>query len=259
MAVYGYARVSTIEQNLERQIQALKEANCQEIFMDKFSGATLERPELKKLFKKLKAGDTIIIVDLTRFSRSTMDLFTLIEELKQKGCFLKSIKDTWLDFSKENPFSTLLLTIFAGISQFERDMIRQRQSEGIAIAKQKGIYKGRPTQFTEKNPKLSHALELYKGGGYTVKEVCMVTGISEATFYRNWRKLLAKEAKAKYEVIDLKAFILESFANGKNVDTIKDLIVEFTEHNTQKRKEAFDLFHEMLESRTREDMKSFKL
>lgn len=259
MAVYGYARVSTIEQNLERQIQALKEAKCQEIFMDKFSGATLERPELKKLFKKIKAGDTIIIVDLTRFSRSTMDLFTLIEELKQKGCFLKSIKDTWLDFSKENPFSTLLLTIFAGISQFERDMIRQRQSEGIAIAKQKGIYKGRPTQFTEKNPKLSHALELYKGGGYTVKEVCMVTGISEATFYRNWRKLLAKEAKEKYEQMDLKAFILESFAIGKDSQLIKYQIIEFTEKDTQKRNEAFELYNEMLEKEIANNMKNFSL
>jgi DNA invertase Pin-like site-specific DNA recombinase len=259
MAVYGYARVSTVEQNLERQIQALKEAKCQEIFMDKFSGATLERPQLQKLFKTLKEGDTIIIVDLTRFSRSTMDLFALIEDLKQKGCFLKSIKDTWLDLSKENPFSTLLLTIFAGISQFERDMIRQRQSEGIAIAKQKGIYKGRPTQFTEKNPKLSHALELYKGGGYTVKEVCMVTGVSEATFYRNWRKLQEKEVKEKYEQIDLKAFILESYSIGKSLDDIKGLIVEFTENNTQKRNEAFDIFNELLHATIKEKAKEFKL
>lgn len=87
-----------------------------------------------------------------------------MEEFKKKGAFLKSIKDTWLDLSDENPYSQFLLTIFAGVNQLERDLIRMRQREGIEIAKTKGKYNGRPKKFTEKNPRVLHAIDLYKEG-----------------------------------------------------------------------------------------------
>jgi len=186
--IYGYARVSTVEQNLDRQIEALDSAGCEKIYMDKLSGKNTKRPQLQQLFEELKEGDTIIVKDLTRFSRSTRDLFELLDRIKEKGAFLRSVSDAWLDTSKENPFNELLFHIMSALSEYERKMIKERQKEGIAIAKEKGLYNGRPVKYTENNPRLKHALDLYEGGGYTVKEVCNVTGIKEATFYRNWKR-----------------------------------------------------------------------
>lgn len=186
--IYGYARVSTVEQNLDRQIEALESAGCEKIYMDKLSGKNTKRPQLQELFNVLKKGDTIIVKDLTRFSRSTRDLFELLDQIKDKGAFLRSVSDKWLDTSDENPFNELLFHIMSALSEYERKMIKERQKEGIAIAKEKGLYNGRPVKYTENNPRLKHALDLYEGGGYTVKEVCNVTGIKEATFYRNWKR-----------------------------------------------------------------------
>ena len=186
MTIYGYARVSTLEQNLARQLKALEKEGCEKIYYDKMTGTTQERPQLQKMLLELKANDTIIISDLTRFSRSTRDLFALVDQIKEKGAFLKSIKDKWLDLD-DNPYSQFLLTVMAGVSQLERDLMIMRQREGIERAKQNGVYQGRPKTFTE-NPRLKHALELYLGGSYTVKGVCTATGISEATFYRAWRE-----------------------------------------------------------------------
>jgi len=186
--IYGYARVSTLEQNLDRQLNALENAGCEKIFMDKLSGATVERPQLKLLFETVKQNDIIIITDLTRISRSTMDLFNLVNELKEKGVLLQSIKDTWLDLRKDSAYGKFLLLLMSGLAELERDLTKERQKEGIALAKEKGIYRGRPKTFTENNPRLKHALDLYEGGGYSVKEVCNVTGISPATFYRNLKR-----------------------------------------------------------------------
>lgn len=190
MTVFGYARISTEEQNLERQLEALEKEGCQRIYSDTFSGAAVDRPSLNELLEEVKEGDTIIITDLTRFSRSTRDLFDLVDQIKAKGVFLKSIKDTWLDITSDNPYSAFLITIMSAVSQLERDLTRMRMMEGIAIAKKKGLYKGRAKTFTENNPRLRHALDLYENESktLTVKEVCTMTGISEATFYRNWRK-----------------------------------------------------------------------
>ena len=185
----GYARVSTIEQNLDRQLEALKIAGCEKIYSEKLSGANTDRPQLQLMFEEIKENDTIIITDLTRFSRSTMDLFRLIELIKEKRCFVKSLKDTWLDISEENPYSQFLLTVMAGVAQLERDLTRMRQKEGIALAKKKGLYKGRPKKYTENNPRFAHALALYEAGGHSISEICKICSISESTFYRHMRKV----------------------------------------------------------------------
>lgn len=189
---YGYARVSTIDQNLDRQLEALETEGVDKIYSEKLSGKDLERPELQALFEILEKGDTLVITDLTRFSRSTKDLFSLVEIIKSKGCFLKSIKDTWLDVSSDNPYSEFLLTIMAAVSQLERDLTRQRQKEGIEIAKRNGLYNGRPKKYSLDHPKIKHALELYHSKEYTVKELCAITSISEATFYR-FLKIVTKD------------------------------------------------------------------
>jgi len=190
---YGYARVSTVEQNLDRQIEALKKEGCDKIFIDKISGATTNRPQLNELFEILKENDKIIIKDLTRFSRSTRDLFNLLDIIKEKKASLRSISDKWLDTSDVNPFNDLLFHIMSALSEYERKLIKQRQKEGIEIAKKNGKFQGRPKKYTENNTRLKHALDLYEAGGHSVKEVCNMTGISEATFYRNWKKRKEKQ------------------------------------------------------------------
>lgn len=183
MAIYGYARVSTQEQNLARQLKQLKEYGCEYIFEEKTSGATTDRPELQRMMESLQTDDVIVVTDLTRISRSTQDLFKLIETIKEKGASIKSIKDTWLDTTSDNPYSTFLLTVMAGVNQLERDLIKMRQREGIAIAKEQGKYNGRPKQFSHKNAKVKHAIELYEQGNKTVNEICKITGLTRSTFY----------------------------------------------------------------------------
>ncbi|EQE85538.1 recombinase family protein [Clostridioides difficile] len=115
MRKVGYVRVSSKDQNEERQIK-----------QEKISGATLERKELNKILDELKNDDTVFVTDLTRITRSTKDLFLLIESIKSKGATLKSIKDTWLDLSEDNPYSQILITVMAGVNQLERNLIKMR-------------------------------------------------------------------------------------------------------------------------------------
>ncbi len=158
--ILGYARVSTQEQNLARQLKQLNDYGCDYIFEEKTSGATTDRSELLRMLDNLCESDIVVVTDLTRISRSTQDLFKLIETIKGKGASIKSIKDTWLDTTSENPYSTFLLTVMAGVNQLERDLIRMRQREGIELAKERGVYKGRPKKYDDDNPNMEHALDL---------------------------------------------------------------------------------------------------
>lgn len=188
MRKLGYIRVSSEGQNTARQKEQLQDLNLDHIYEEKISGATMDRKELQKLLSNLQPGDTIYVTDLTRITRSTKDLFSLIEEIKEKQALLISLKDTWLDLSDENPYSEFLLTVMAGVNQLERDLIRMRQKEGIALAKKEGKFKGRLARYTETHEGLCHALELYDGGGMTVKKICAITHISKSTLYRALEK-----------------------------------------------------------------------
>lgn len=184
MALIGYARVSTVDQNLERQLRQLEAAGCDKIYQEKISGKDTDRPQLKQMLESLVPGDTIIIVDLTRISRSSRDLFNLVDLIKEKGAALKSIKDSWLDTTSNNPYSAFLLTVMAGVAQLERDLIKQRQAEGVAIAKEQGKYKGRLRKYTDKHPGMAHAIELAMARDKTIKEICEITKVSRAALYR---------------------------------------------------------------------------
>ncbi|WP_017754962.1 recombinase family protein [Calidifontibacillus oryziterrae] len=184
----GYARVSTVDQNLDRQLKQLKDDGCEIIYEDKVSGATIDRPELQKMLDELKQDDVVIVTDLTRISRSSRDLFDLVDLIKGKGAFLKSLKDTWLNTTNDNPYNQFLLTVMAGVSQLERDLSKMRQKEGVEIAKQKGKYRGRTKKYTEKHPGMNHALELYVQGGKTVKEIEEITKVSRSALYREIKK-----------------------------------------------------------------------
>ncbi len=136
----GYARVSTEGQSLNRQIDMLVDygVDKRNIYQEKISGTKIRREQLEKMINELQEGDTVIITDLTRVSRSTKDLLNIIDRIKTRGASIKSIKDTWLDTSSDNPYNSFLLTVMSGLSQLERDLISQRTKEGLKSAKARG-------------------------------------------------------------------------------------------------------------------------
>lgn len=139
-AVIGYARVSTAEQNEKRQLVEFEKYGVDKVFIDKMSGKDTHRPELQKMLSYLREGDTLIINEYSRLARSTQDLLKLIQELTDMGVEIISIKE---NFDTSTPQGKLMLTMFAAIGEFERELTLQRQAEGIAIAKAQGKYKGR--------------------------------------------------------------------------------------------------------------------
>ena len=178
--IFGYCRVSTAEQNLDRQIEALIAAGVDErnIYMDKVSGAKVNRPELDKLLDTLREGDTLIVSSFDRLARSTRQLLDLADMFQERGVDFVSLKES-VDTS--SPHGKLFFTISAAFAEFEREIIRQRQAEGIAIAKANGTMKGRP-----RKPKVAvdAALELYKSGTMSVAKIAETTGVSKTTLYR---------------------------------------------------------------------------
>lgn len=182
---FGYARCSTLDQNLDWQIDALMKEGCDRIFQEKFTGTRKDRPELLRMLDMLREGDTVIICELTRLSRSVKDLFDLVERVEKAGANIKSLKEPWLDTT--TPQGRLLFTIFSGVSQFERELIRERTMEGLASARARGRMGGRPGKDKKV---VEQALTLYDSRAYSVDEISKTTGISRATLYKyiNLRK-----------------------------------------------------------------------
>jgi DNA invertase Pin-like site-specific DNA recombinase len=181
--IYGYARVSTADQNLESQLQALKEAGALEVFKDKATGKNTERDGLQALLSILQAGDTVIITKLDRIARNVKEGIQLIDELAEKGIKLHVLNMGLFDATAT---SKLLRNILLSVAEWEREMILERQREGIAVAKAQGKYKGKPKKYTEKNPAIVHALELFANratNGKTVKEICQITKVNRASLY----------------------------------------------------------------------------
>ena len=184
MSKRGYARVSTVEQNLDRQLIALQEAGCDFIYHEKLSGTKIDRPELQKLLSELQTGDVVIVKELTRVSRSTSDMLQLVQSITDKGCFVKSLNETWLDTT--SPAGELMLTIFAGMAQFERKLMLQRCSEGRTVAMSKGVKMGRPKIG---GSQLDFALSLYKAQEMSIRKICEATGVAKATLCRRIKEL----------------------------------------------------------------------
>ena len=175
----GYARVSTVEQNLDRQLISLQEAGCDFIYQEKITGTKIDRPELQRLLDDLVAGDIVVVKELTRVSRSTADMLHLVADITARGCFIKSLNETWLDTT--SPAGELMLTIFAGMAQFERKLLLQRCNEGREVAKAKGVKMGRPKKG---GSQLEFAMSLYKAQEMSVRKICEATGIAKATLCR---------------------------------------------------------------------------
>ena len=186
MKTVGYIRVSSEGQNIARQKKSLKEVGCTDFYIEKLSGATMERPELQRMLEELKEGDMVIIHEMSRLSRSTKDLLAIVETIQSKGAGLKSITDKWLDLSDDNPMSELLFTIFPGLAQFERKMIKQRQKEGIEIAKSEGKFKGRKTKLIEggkEEQRMKAIIEAHKQGK-SISDIRITFKVGTGTIYR---------------------------------------------------------------------------
>lgn len=175
----GYKRVSTQNQKLDRQTDLLNDFGVERIFEEKVTGTKRERVELDKMLEQLRPNDIVVVTDLTRLSRSTKDLFEIVEIIENKGAGIKSLKESWLDTT--TPQGKLLFTIFAGLSQFERDLTAQRTKEGLASAKNRGKKLGRPNKYQEKKDTI---LNMYNSNDYSINDIITATGISKTSLYR---------------------------------------------------------------------------
>lgn len=174
----GYARVSTQDQNLDRQQDQLRQDGCERIFEEKVSGAKSDRPQLGRMLDILREGDIVIVAELSRLSRSVRDLFNIVGRIDEVGAQIKSLKEPWLDTT--TPHGRLLFTFFSGISEFERDLIRQRTIEGIAAARARGRKGGHPCLDSKK---VDLALKMYDSKACTVAEITKATGVSKSALY----------------------------------------------------------------------------
>ena len=174
----GYARVSTQDQNLNRQLDQLRQEGCERIYEEKISGKNKERPELQRMLDALRQGDIVIISELTRLSRSVRDLFDIVDKSHAAGAEIKSLKESWLDTT--TPQGRLMFIFFAGISEFERELIRQRTLEGLNAARARGHNGGHPTLDPKK---VELALKMYDSKTCTIAEITNATGISKSALY----------------------------------------------------------------------------
>jgi DNA invertase Pin-like site-specific DNA recombinase len=172
----GYIRVSTVDQNTERQLVNIELDNS---FTDKCSGKNTDRPALKQLIEYAREGDVIHCHDISRMARNTEDLLRLVKEFTEQGISLKFHKEH-LEFNGDNsPMQQLMLTMLGGIYQFERAMILERQREGIAIAKQQGKYKGKPV-----NESLHKQIRQKYSEGMNKMQIAKTLGCARATVYK---------------------------------------------------------------------------
>jgi len=180
---YGYARVSTVGQDLESQIETLKAEGCEVIFKEKFTGTSSERPQFKELLSKVSKGDTLMVTKLDRFARSTEGAIKTIKELFERGVKVHVLN---MGLVEDTPTGRLIFNILSSFAEFERDMIVERTQEGKAQARKRPDFReGRPNKFSKQH--IANALELLEDHSY--KQVEEKTGISKSTLIRAKRKL----------------------------------------------------------------------
>lgn len=175
----GYARVSTDDQDLSQQRAALAAAGCTKIYEEKVSGAKRDRPELARMLDHLRESDVVMITRLDRLARSTKDLLDIAEELNERKAGLRSLGEPWADTT--SPAGRMILTVFAGIAEFERALIHQRTSAGRSAARSKGVKFGRPP--TLKGERIALGQKLLDEG-QTARQVAKALKVHPSTIYR---------------------------------------------------------------------------
>lgn len=182
----GYARVSTREQNLDMQLEALKAAGCEKIFSEKITGRQQSRPELDACLNFIREGDTLIVYKLDRLGRSLRNIILLLDDFKRKGIRFTSLQD---NISTEGATGQLMTNILGAFAQFERDLIYERTQEGRRIAKEKGVKFGRKTLINKNNiVKQKSCIQLYESGT-PVRDIQKILDIgSSGTVYRLLRR-----------------------------------------------------------------------
>ena len=183
MKLIGYARVSTGEQDLSLQLDALQQAGCDTaaIFVDKSSGAKTERPGLDTCLKTLQPGDTLLVWRLDRLGRSMTHLVTMVEDLRRKGVGFRSLCDGAIDTTTAS--GELVLNIFSSLAQFERRLLQERTRAGLAAARARGRKGGRRA-VSKSAPKVMMAWRMYQDKSLSVNDICEALKISSATFFR---------------------------------------------------------------------------
>jgi DNA invertase Pin-like site-specific DNA recombinase len=179
MTIYGYARVSTDGQTLAAQDAALNAAGCAKVYGEKQSGAKADRPQLAKLLRRLEPGDVLMVTRLDRLARSTRDLLNILHTLGERSIGFKSLADAWADTT--TPHGRLLVTMLAGIAEFERELIKARTGEGRARAKARGVHMGRPPKLNAYQRQ--EALQRLTAGE-TQSDIARSYGVSHVTIGR---------------------------------------------------------------------------
>jgi DNA invertase Pin-like site-specific DNA recombinase len=174
----GYARVSTDDQNLDLQRDALKAVGCERIFEDTLSGAKADRTGLAALMNVLRAGDTVVIWRLDRLGRSLKNLIQLVERLETAKVGLRSLQEN-IDTTSSG--GRLVFHLFGALAEFERNLIRERTQAGLAAARARGRMGGRPQRLDP--TKRALALKLHHERNHTIEEICKMMGISKSTLY----------------------------------------------------------------------------
>ncbi len=196
--VFAYARTSTQDQNLDRQIDKLLEYGIHksDIYMEKITGTKRDRPKLNQLLKDVEEGDKVVITELSRLGRSTRDLINISEQLKEKGVELHSLKES---IDTTTPQGNAMFGMFSVMAQFERDIISERTHEGLKSARARGRIGGRPKTS---NKDIERALKLYDADDMSVNDICELIGISKPTLYKyiNKRKVEQQQQQTKEEL-----------------------------------------------------------
>ena len=183
--ILGYARVSTDDQDLSLQRDHLRAAGCNKLFAEKVSGARRVRPELDRMLDHLRPGDVVTVTRLDRLARSTRDLLDIAERIRNCGAGLRSLAEPWVDTT--SPAGRMVMTVFAGIAEFERSLILERTRTGREAAKARGVQFGpRPTLTKAQT---EHARRLIDQDGFTVKAAAELLGVHRSTLYRALDKM----------------------------------------------------------------------
>lgn len=186
----GYARVSSLDQNLDLQIDALGKVGCDRTFSDTCSGAENSRPGLQTALSHLRAGDTLVVWKLDRLGRNLKHLIDTVDELNHKNIGFRSLTES---IDTTTSAGKLVFTIFGALAEFERGIIRERTLAGLASARARGRCGGRRSKYNDK--KIAAAMQLAAASDDPITEVCESLGISRSTYYRRLKSLQSKEAQ----------------------------------------------------------------